>query len=161
MTVALSRRNTQNYDNIGIIEIIFLWEHPPRLQIMEFMLPLFVFKSLTSFIFCFSESQVGEFKLVILFLFSSTRQPAKWFVLVVIEKEFIYEAGRAGLRPCTSVPAMESWLHPHLPGQLVLTGLQGQRHLGHMTCACTVSRAGWWKRSFWRRLLGLVTYSMS
>ena len=108
MTVALSRRNTQNYDNIGIIEIIFLWEHPPRLQIMEFMLPLFVFKSLTSFIFCFSESQVGEFKLVILFLFSSTRQPAKWFVLVVIEKEFIYEAGRAGLRPCTSVPAMES-----------------------------------------------------
>lgn len=36
MRMALSRRNTQNND-IVIIQIEFLWEDPPRPQIMEFM----------------------------------------------------------------------------------------------------------------------------
>lgn len=36
----LARRNTQNHDNIGIIQIYFPWENPPRSQIMEFMLPV-------------------------------------------------------------------------------------------------------------------------
>lgn len=42
MRMALSRRNTQNND-IVIIQIEFLWEDPPRPQIMEFMAFFFFF----------------------------------------------------------------------------------------------------------------------
>lgn len=122
----------KNHSNIGIIQIHFLWTNHFRPQIMELMLPVFKKRGYHLLVFVFQNHKYVFLNLWFHSSFCSylARQEAKWFVLVIIKKEFSCEAEKAGLRSSASVPALEPRLHFYL----VLASLQKQRCLWHDMC---------------------------
>lgn len=157
MIVGLSRRHTQNHDNFGIKQIYFFWENPPRLQIMEFILPVFFFFKRRTNVFVFQNHKYVDLNLWFYSFFSSSfSQAAGKVVCFGYHRGVQLSSWEGRARSCAPLTVLEPWLHSRLPHQAAETEVSSS----HDTCLPS-PRAGWWKRTFWRRLLGLVIDSMN